>query len=233
MKQAFEKAKVDTSKSSLAVIAYEALKKAHMSPAVAVDGFVDVVLAGGGLLMQLLGFSRADINAHALQYLRDRADEMAGKPAKATDAVSQGRPEIQTVRDRSAGGAVGLSHVDLDSQAGHDQPDRPINVKPHKRAAPGAKLSRAAAMAVARSIYDREIGSGKTKIGMLTKFDILNIKRRGLIDSTIAEGLLDREWPDEQRTTVRELFTEAEVEACFARAHRVLDSMGIAHGAAA
>jgi hypothetical protein len=41
--------------------------------------------------------------------------------------------------------------------------------KRQKRPAPGTKLSRAAALAVAKSISDRELGAGKTKIGKVVQ----------------------------------------------------------------
>jgi len=156
VKDALEKAGVKATHAQLAVIAYEALKKAHKSPAMAVDGFADTVIAGGGLLMELMGLSRRDVNAAAMTYLHKCADDMAGgKPASATGAASQLATESQRVDDRRAGtdGEGGASLGANDSQRRSDRPDLSVSVRKHKRSAPGTKISTGAALRVAMRTY--------------------------------------------------------------------------------
>lgn len=101
------------------------------------------------------------------------------------------------------------------------------------RLAPAATspTRRAAAIAVASGIFTRSIGSGTRKVGDVTRFDVIQIKRRGLIDNAIADGLLDLEWPDDQ-TPLSKFAAEDDVEAIFRRAYRAFDSLGIASGGA-
>ena len=93
----------------------------------------------------------------------------------------------------------------------------------HAFAAPAATSpSRRAAAVAAVGIFGRSIGSGTRKVGDVTRFDVLQIKRRGMIDNAIADGLLSLNWPDDQ-TPVSEFAAESEVEEIFYRAYRAFD----------
>ena len=107
--------------------------------------------------------------------------------------------------------------------------DRPVQVPAHRRKQPAArsKIGKYAAVAyAANSIFARQIGSGIKQVGEVTRFDVLQIKRRGLIDSTVADGLLELDWPDEDKTPLHQIASEATVAAAFNRAYRVLIRSG-------
>ena len=93
----------------------------------------------------------------------------------------------------------------------------------HLARAPAAtSLSRRAAAVAAVGIFGRSIGSGTRKVGDVTQFDVLQIKRRGMIDNAIADGLLNLDWPDD-KTPLSNFATEREVEEIFRRAYRAFD----------
>jgi hypothetical protein len=108
-----------------------------------------------------------------------------------------------------------------------------VDVRQHQRRFPGhakprsAGARKALAISAARGIFAREIGSGRKVVGEVTHFDVVQIKRRGLIDSTIADGLLELDWPDRDKTTLMQFATEEQVSAVFNRAYRALDQLGL------
>jgi hypothetical protein len=239
MKDQLETAGVDTAAARLAASAYDALKVAKNRPALAADGWVESILADADLVHALMRASRHQLHAAAYAYLVDRSTDMQGIGA------SQETPVSQKVGDRPDQSDAGASHAARASQASPDRPgvgatfEKPVHVREHNRrewggrkkqpAAPTRISAKAAIAYASTSIFAREIGSGKMRIGDLTKFDVINIKRRGLIDSVIADGLLELNWPDDQKTKVHEIASEQQIEATFARAYTVLDSLGMAH----
>jgi hypothetical protein len=57
------------------------------------------------------------------------------------------------------------------------------------------------------------------------------IKRRGLIDNAVADGLLALDWPDEQQTPLRRFASEEQIRRVFDQAYRALDALGLARAA--
>lgn len=158
---------------------------------------------------------------------RDASQRRSDRPeaTRASLAVGAG----QGADDRPAGG--GPSQDDHERQ---NRLDRPVPVREHRRTlpAPRTKIGKGALLAyAANSIFARKIGSGQRDVGECTRFDVVQIRRRGLIDQTVADGLLALDWPDEQKTPLYKVASETEVKEVFDRAYKVLDSLGMAHGA--
>ena len=189
----------------LAELAAQALKAAANSPARAVEGFLEQTLADTELLLALMKASRTQLHSACYAYLAARA-----LPAKAT--TSARGPKLKVT-------------------------EQPILVHEHRRAqwgtkrpAAATKISKGAALAYATtSIFARQIGSGIKQVGEVTRFDVLQIKRRGLINSTVADGLLELDWPDEDKTVLHQIASEQQVTAVFNRAYKALDALGITH----
>ena len=242
MRTALEKAGVETAAARLAALAYKLLKKSDRSPAKAVDGFAEAVVQNFELLRALL--SEQEVKSSAYRYLQDRAAEMAGKPAAGGASqhdlesheshdrsseptqhrASHGRSESQAKDDRPVPDRDRLSQTPIESQQADD---RPVAVRAHGRGIP-SKLKPATALAYARtSVFARSFGSGVRELGEVTKFDVIQVKRRGMRDSTIADGLLELDWPDDYKAKLHEVASEEQVLAVVARAYKAMNSLGI------
>lgn len=241
MREAIQKAKPElAAQSRLATSAWRALEKAKGKPEAAIGDFVITLTSGAQLLMALLDISEDKVRRAAMRYLRERAIDLGGASLSSSESPhGADRPSDPTESRARLSGSD--SHRTDDRPDGGDRSsqnhtesqgrrDRPVAVTAHARAIPRAKTSRAVAMRFATgSIFAREIGSGKKTVGDVTRFDVVNIKRRGLIDSVIADGLLEFEWPDEQVTTLDKVASEDQVRAVFDRAYRSLDALGLSH----
>lgn len=250
MKHAFEEAGLDVSRSRLAVIAFELLKQADRNPAVAVEPFVDAVTAGGGLLMELLGVTRAEIRKRAMIYLQDRRRDLEGRAGQrsresqgtidrpaAEDAASHEEDESQESTDRGTATRTEPTDGSLHQTESHGPGDpigRPVKVREHKRGKPaGSKIAKSAALAVAtsRSVFAMKIGYGEHTLGTMTKFDFRQLERRGIAVSHVAKRFLTEvTWPDEQDTKLQDLATEEMAKEIVESGYRVLDAMQLTGG---
>lgn len=131
-----------------------------------------------------------------------------------SDTHRKGAQPSQPSRD-------GAGHLQRDTQA--------INARPARE--PNA-IERKAALKAAPTIFDKQVGGAKRKLGRLTKFDVRQVKRRSLIDGHIADRLISEvEWPDDDKTPLAECASKQQVEGIFKSAYAVLDSMGVTNAA--
>ena len=163
-----------------------------------------------GALTALIGGDKVRVRAG--EYLHEVWLEHFGQKDVKVKAHKRGLP------DRYGGQARGETHVP-NAAGGGGQRSRETQMI----SAPAAiSTSRRAAAVAAVGIFGRSIGSGTRKVGDVTKFDVLQIKRRGMIDNAIADGLLSLDWPDD-KTPVSAFAAESEVEAIFHRAYLAFD----------
>jgi hypothetical protein len=76
-----------------------------------------------------------------------------------------------------------------------------------------------------RTFWDTEVGGVKRRLGSLTRFDIVQIKRRSMIDNHIADRLLTEiEWPDNDSTPLERIGQENHVKAIIESAASALEA---------
>jgi hypothetical protein len=76
-----------------------------------------------------------------------------------------------------------------------------------------------------RTFWDTEVGGVKRRLGSLTRFDIVQIKRRSMIDNHIADRLLTEiKWPDSDTTPLERIGQEKHVKAIVESAADALEA---------
>lgn len=228
--------------AKLADLAFAELKKANRSPGVAVEGFWPQVAADDSLIVALMRAELPQLRVAAMAYLYERLRDMDRKVQRGASLTDH---ERQVAPDRPSKDEAQASPVTLESQDVNDRLEsgngsgpslshdgsQPRSDRPalrQKAPAAKSKIGKSVVLAYAsNSIFARKIGSGLMDVGMCTKQDVIHIKRRGMIDSTVADGLLEFQWPDDHKTKLHEIADEQQLEAVFNRAYLVLDNLGL------
>ena len=239
--EAMRRAGMNTEAARLRVAAESRLRKANRNAHVALASFVDDVRAGGGMLAALIEITDKQIREAALAYLQRVAADMTGKPgardqitigAQRTSASAPGTLRDgggQLYSDTQPNNAAPPSHHNRDG-AGHRARESHVHAaRPAREPSPAMRKAMVAARAnVVRSIFDRELGLGGIIVGHATKTDFINLRKKGLLVTAAADLFLTQiEWPDDDKTPLRQCATEKQVKNIFAAAYRSMDAMGI------
>lgn len=167
--------------------------------------------------------------------LRGMIKELA-RSSEHSPGTQPGHTSIKA--ERASGGG----HLELTDGQRTDTPaakSGAVHVIEHTRHRPGHAKQRspaakkALATTAARTIFDLKIGGGEMRYGDLTKWDCLQLKRKGVITNYVADRLLTEvEWPDEQQTRFEQIANEKLAKDIHDGAYRVLDQLGMTRGAA-
>lgn len=218
---------MDDREPTLNEVAEKAMERAHGNHVVATRMLLSTVMTNASLLVELFGLSRDDVRERVELYLRDGVSHSSSASRYETDhpepaPFERSRPsqvthESQGCLDRLAAPSMregGESQTTSGRQGRCDLP---------ARSAPVRKISTAAALSVARSVFDFQIGVN-VKLGDLTLDDVVNAERKVFFAAHLTKHLRENvPWPD-RTTPLREFCPKVVAEAIWTNAQKALEA---------
>lgn len=204
MAEKLREAGVDTDSARLRSACENALRRAGLNEGGALRRFIAA-----------LRDDRALLEALASQYLRQIAADMRGPNSEGASRLSA--DSLMSDDRLSPSLSSGRSSLNPSDS--------------HRRVPAPTKISRAAAIAVATSVYDRRIGPSDVSFRTATLFDIVNAERAGSRYTRAMSLLRTRKaWPE--GATLPSVYTEAELASILDEAAQAMPPipLEVAHG---